>query len=374
MTNRVKGVPVLFNHALTGVKFAIANYSESGKMTIKSITFKGLKDTGTCTITPASENTYRDYPTTEYSSSASGTVVWNASVSSASKTISSGEYVGAPVNYEGTKFENNGDYPASFAAAGNENNLNDTDATQTFWLIPQAMTAGITLTIEYTNGTSETKTGSFDFGAALAEKNVVWKAGELRTYTINVESVNVTITDKFSKTVESGEVTAASKNNVVITNTGNTDAFIRAAIIGQWVDQEGRPIFGFTDYVGGALAPVSIPSWYQDFKSAGGYFGSFTGLPGDGWVLNNADGYYYYTSYVAPGASPNPLFTSYTVNVANIPQMRVGGQYVDTTLLIEVATQAISAKKRDGSYFSSYTAAWENAVSVASESQTVPTN
>lgn len=371
---RVNGVPVLFNHALTGVKFAIANYDANKKITIKSISFNGLYDKGTCTVIPAKEDNYRDRPTEEYSSG-DGRVSWPAAnLSKSGNAIASGTFSeDGPVNFAGGSFANNGNYPDSFSAAGNKNNLNDADASQTFWLIPQTMSDDVTITIVYTFGSDTEKTGTFEFGKAL--KNVStgtytqWKAGELRTYTIRVDDVNVTITD---------QLTATEKNNVVITNTGNTDAYIRAAIIGQWVDQSGNPVFGYTDFKSGESETASIPSWYQDFTSdkVGDqkYFGYFTGLPGTGWVAGS-DGYYYYTSPVAPGGHPNALFTTYTVKSANIPKMRVGGKYVNTTLLIEVSTQAISAKKRNSSQnYSTYTEAWANAQTISSEAQTIAVN
>lgn len=381
LENRVNGVPVLFNHALTGVKFAIANYDANKMITIKSISFNGLYDEGTCTITPAKEKNYRDKPTQEYSSG-DGRVVWTLSSTRGTTPLSSGSF-GAPVKFEkkttndgtttGGAFTDYGNYPDSFAEGGNENNLNDGNASQTFWLIPQTMSDDVTITIVYTYGSETEKTGTFEFGKALKNAStgtyVQWKAGELRTYTIRVDDVNVTITDQF---------TATEKNNVVITNTGNTDAYIRAAIIGQWVDQSGNPVFGYTDFKSGESETASIPSWYQDFTSdkVGDqkYFGYFTGLPGTGWVAGS-DGYYYYTSPVAPGGHPNALFTTYTVKSANIPKMRVGGKYVNTTLLIEVSTQAISAKKRNSSQnYSTYTEAWANAQTISSEAQTIAVN
>lgn len=54
------GAPVLFNHALTGVKFAIANPDEA---MITSVEFTGLKGQGTCTIKPAKETDYSDTDT-----------------------------------------------------------------------------------------------------------------------------------------------------------------------------------------------------------------------------------------------------------------------------------------------------------------------
>lgn len=96
------------------------------------------------------------------------------------------------------------------------------------------------------------------------------------------------------------------KDNVVITNTGNTKAFIRAAIVGQWLDYLDRPVFGFTDKVNQLYL---VESWYEDqFVNKGRDQGLFVGLPGyigngdnplRDWTLCE-DGYYYYTLVVPP--------------------------------------------------------------------------
>ena len=369
--NRVNGVSVLFNHALTGVKFAIANYDANKKITIKSISFNGLYDGGKCTIIPAKENNYRDKPTEEYSSS-DGRVVWESLTKSGNALKAGGDGgFGAPVNYSGGSFSDNGNYPSTFSDAGAKNNLNDGNATQTFWLIPQTMSDAVTLTIEYTCGSDTKKTGVFEFGKALktASGYVEWKAGELRTYTIKVDDVNVSITDQF---------TTSTKNNVVITNTGATEAYIRAAIIGQWVDPSGNPVFGYTDFKTGDESgqPATIPSWYQDYINNGTYYGSFADLPGDDWV-KGLDGYYYYTEPVASGATTTPLFTSYTINETNRPEMKVGGQPTKTNLLIDIATQAIAAKQKGSGNtltYIPYDEAWANAKDVASKAQTLTVN
>ena len=366
---RVKGVPVLFNHVLTGVKFAIANYDSDKNISIKSVSFKGLVGSASCVVTPAVEDNYKDNRT-NYTSGTAAVVNWTIPTNpDRSKTYSSGAYADTVYYAPNGSFQNNGKYPSSFSDGGNKHNLNDADATQTFWLIPQTMSEDVTLTITYTYG-GKTKTGEFAFGKLL--DGVIWKAGELRTYTINVTDVDVTITDKFI---------TSEKNTVEIKNTGNTDAFIRAAIIGQWVDDKGQPVFGYTNYKDGLPAPVEIKSWQEDFESNGGYFGSFTGLASSGsnWVRGE-DGYFYYTVAVAPGkiigTAPanasnaadylgNPLFTKYTVVTNHAPTMKVGGQTVPTTLLIDVAVQAISAKKPDGTYYDSYTDAWANAKTIA---------
>ncbi len=367
-------VDILFHHALTGVKFATKN-TAADAVTIKEVRFTGLIDQGACTVTPTTENGgynggYTDV-TGDYSSATA--VVWTKT-SKSGNTIKSGAY---PLTDDGKNilvdfttgaFTHYGSYPESFSEAGNTNNLNDGDATQTFWLIPQTMSDDVKLTIEYTvKGGNETTEGTWtiDFGKAL--KNVEWKAGQLRTYTIKVDDVNVKIADNVTIAGnEDNGFTGSSKTDVVITNTGNTDAFIRAAIIGQWLDDAGNPVFGFTDLVTNQLHTVD--SWYEDqFVNKTYKQGKFTGLAGYNGATNplnkwhlGADGYYYYEDPVPAGYPvPNNLFTSYTVGEA--PIVTISGVIKKVYFVMEIATQAISAKKLDGTYYATYTDAWANA-------------
>ena len=383
------GAPVLLNHTLTGVKFAIANYDKTNKIAIKSVSFKGLVGTATCVVTPASEDNYKDN-TTNYSSA--GAVSWTIPESpDRSKTYTSGDF-GEPVDFSGGSFDTMGGYPDSFAAAGNEQNLNDEDASQTFWFIPQEMDDAVELTIVYTYGSDTERTGVIDFGKVLS--GVEWRAGQLRTYTIRVDEVNVKIVDTVSATKEEGKTLTdlngntiwkddehtipytytyygGTKTGVTITNTGNTDAFIRAALIGQWLDEDGNPVFGFTDYTAGEV--VLVDSWYRDqFVTKARKHGSFEGLvgyandyPSTGkWVLCD-DGYYYYTVKVPAGQaipSDDPLFVSYTVD--KNPAVAVAGQVKDVYFVLEIATQAVTAKQIDGSDYT-WQNAWKNALGEA---------
>ena len=388
-TSLPNGIPVLLNHALTGVKFALADDIKSTIM-IDSVAFTGLIDNGTCVVTPASEDNYVDN-ITNFSSSASGVVVWTDTTrTGVSMSANYSDTVSYAKNTAGS-FDSAGDYPKSFANGGNKNNLDDADgnAAQTFWLIPQKLAANAKLTIRYvvkatpdaTTGTSYTFT--IDFGKTLKDKSVEWKAGELHTYTIRVDDVNVKIED--AVTITSGQTASytddhgdthtiygGTKNGITITNTGNTDAFIRAAITGQWVDEDGAPVFSFTDFTVEDII-LEIASWYNDqFGTGNGHFGVFDGLVGytkngkdgtgnAGWVKGN-DGYYYYTTKVAPNATTGTaLFNSYTVTLANVPKIKVAGALQEVHFVMEISTQAISAKKLDGSDYA-WNKAWENAL------------
>lgn len=372
---------VLFNHALTGVKFAIGNTKEdieANSIKITEVVFNNLRSKGTCVMTPAKENNYKDDITNFTSAGAASWTLEEDLASFSSGTFEDTVYFAKGGNF-GAKDKI---YPDSYAAAGNKANLNKADGSQTFWLIPQTISDKVTLTIKYTVNEQDYE-WTVDFGKVIKLKtgsNITWNAGELRTYTIKIDDVNVMIEDNVdivgpkdvTVTPTSGDpfiyksYEGSSKSNVSISNTGNTDAYIRAALIGQWLDENGDPVFGFTDYT--AQQVVLVDSWYQDqFVNKTFKHGKFEGLVGydsnysGNWVYDSTDGYYYYTQVVPAGESipsNDPLFTKYTVGEA--PAVAVAGQVKNIYFVLEVATQAISAKKADGTYYT-YTEAWTNA-------------
>jgi len=372
------GAPVLFNHALTAVKFRIGNDGDDikdNKIAITEVIFKGLIDKGTCEITPTTEVT--DVKDT-YSSA--GVTLWKDTTST--KTPITTGTIGGTVEYDASDKKFGESWYSSELA--NTQNLNNANATQTFWLIPQVFPEGnnVTLTIKYTfDGHADEWT--IDIGSFFAASNVEWKAGDLRTYTIKVDDVNVRIEDSVSVTGDEDDgYTGSSKTDVTISNTGNTDAYIRAALLGQWLDEKENPVFGFTDDVF-ALRPVA--SWYEDqFISTTHEQGTFTGLVGyngagsDYWVKGK-DGYYYFiyvvpaTTGTIPGAyktvangeaeeeegPSDPLFEKYTVGKA--PNAAIADLDVTIHFELEIATQAVSAKNTDGSYLT-WIEAWKKAL------------
>ena len=388
------GAPVLFHHALTGVKFRIQNDTDEREdlgIKISNITFKGLKNTGTCVVTPRKEKEnnqetdYVDNRTGDYSSGdqtlTTGTVAWTNTDATSSTNVIYQYFAEADTVTFVSGDDNN--FAPSYYEAGQSRNLNKSDASYTFWMIPQSFAdnTNAILYIEYSvNGNNEYM--EIDLHDVLA--NVTWKAGELRTYTIKIDDVNVKIEDsvtisadqKTTYTDDHGDVHTiygGTKNGITITNTGNTDAFIRAAITGQWVDENYAPVFSFTDYKDTSAIIKEIDSWYNDqFGTGTGKFGVFDGLVGytkngksgagnAGWVKGN-DGYYYYTTKVAPDATTGTaVFTSYTVTLANVPKIKVAGALQEVHFVMEISTQAISAKKVDGTDYA-WNKAWENAL------------
>lgn len=420
--NRSTGVPVLFHHALTGVKFRIVNNDEKtigdggihpSKHTetyITKVTISGLKNTGTCTITPREEtNGYIDDKTGDYSSGAAGVVTWT---SSGSGTFSQSFEETNIVDFESGagSFDKNGDYPSSFSAAGNKNNLNDADASMTFWFIPQEMTDDVVLTVEFHvwdgDQNQATKKLSVNFGeiAKTNELTKDWRAGELRTFSLKPLDVNVELRDKMDDD-------KFIKSDVYIKNTGNVSEYVRVYIVGNWVGERQIDANKFNDYDsilmgytnatqdsnGNYTSQEEVARWndkdftgteqnkvYPDWTSPGGTvyhyspYGEFVGLPPMGtatsggtmvnyWVRH--DKFYYYTKPIGPGASlpdSDPLFTSYTVGpspdfyIADNTGVRRLARNVH--LVMDLSVQAIAAEDGDGRIMS-YDEAWKKALS-----------
>ncbi|MBO6045549.1 MAG: hypothetical protein J6P69_06855 [Bacteroidales bacterium] len=354
------GSKVMLYHALTGVKFAIANPKKNGKLEydiqIKEISFIGLANGGNCTFTPGSDGL------------GGGDITWTKTTTEEGNVISQTFSANDLVDYaKPTTGEDPNHFADEFYAGGVKQNINDTKASKTFWLVPQVITGSdAILKIKYDMNGKTDQYLEIRLGDLHASN---WEEAQLRTYTFKLDEVNVKIEDTITMAEASLQeintpwgkknVTSyagSTKQDVVITNTGNCDAFIRAAIIGQWRDSNGNPVFGFTDFTHGVQL---VDSWYEDvIVKKTNVQGEFTGLPGSNWVLGD-DGYYYYTKAVPAGqAIPDALFTKYEVK--KTPGAAIAGAVQEIYFTLEIATQAISAKKLDGNNYS-YTEAWTRA-------------
>ena len=101
-----------------------------------------------------------------------------------------------------------------------------------------------------------------------------------------------------------------TKKNVQITNTGSTDAYIRATYVVNWVDKDGK-------------IAASDPA---------GYSYSLTKNLDSKWI--EKDGYFYYTSPVAPGDSTQGSLLTCTVTYPVNPEY---------TLSVEILAEAIQS-------------------------------
>ena len=124
--------------------------------------------------------------------------------------------------------------------------------------------------------------------------------------------VDVDITD---------DVNGKVKSNVVIKNKGNTDAYIRAAIVACW-------------YKDGKI----VAAWDESQ-------GTFSNLPGTDWT-KGADGYYYYTKSVAPNdATGSKLFNTYTA-----PDAPVEGAHLEMDIIVQAIQSSPAAAISDAGW------------------------
>lgn len=114
--------------------------------------------------------------------------------------------------------------------------------------------------------------------------------------------------------------TGTTKKNVKIKNTGDTDAYIRVAVVVNWMSEDGTKVWA-TKPVAGEDKDYTI-----SYKLS------------NGWI-DGGDGYYYYTQPVDPGDMTNILITSAT-QIATGPKGTDGTQYY---LSIEIVASAIQS-------------------------------
>lgn len=114
--------------------------------------------------------------------------------------------------------------------------------------------------------------------------------------------VSCTINENFNGT---------TKENVTVTNTGNTDAYIRATYVVTWRDADNNIV-------------VSVPD---------GYSYTLTENPGSRWT-KRTDGYFYYPTPVEPGGLTDGSLLNCTVTYPIDPEY---------TLSVEIIADAIQS-------------------------------
>ena len=121
------------------------------------------------------------------------------------------------------------------------------------------------------------------------------------TNTFTYAKVSCEVTEKFAQN---------KKEDVKVKNTGTTDAYIRATYVINWLDQDGN-------------IAASDPE---------GYSYSLTKNLDSKWI--EKDGYFYYTSPIAPGDSTEGSLLTCTVTYPENPEY---------TLSVEILAEAIQS-------------------------------
>ena len=337
------GASVLFRHALTGVKLAIGNNDPAEKMQtyITEVVITGLKNSGSAVYKPTGTETNTDN-ISEFSSA--GSFTWTTGTTTGTFTQ---EYTKDDIQDFAQGDDVNA--PASFYNGGANRNLNKADASLTFWFIPQQITANLKMKVTFfvhdgvKNEDGDEVTLDLEMGKLiLAQTSTVnneWKAGQLRTFTLKPDTVDVEIHD---------EVDGFEKTDVEIRNTGNVDAYIRALIVANWWGNAGSETVLATGYTSEAHTAF-VPIWKRTSLTGDNFGGVFENLPGTNWVLCT-DGYFYYKNAVAPGdATASPLFLQYSLDESAVPEIwYMDGsmkQYNNVFLRMEIPVQAIEAKE-----------------------------
>ena len=320
---------LLFYHPLTGVKFKLGMVSEDNngvEVTINSIDIDGIIASGHCVLKPnytdantsAGGNKSNNTGQAATKSAACATWTPNAADDNTFFFVSDGSTVmGDDAAY---------DFPDSFKASTTgaygttaDYNLNDDKYSNTFWFIPQTVSAGtgknvsINYTVSFPDGSSQ------DAVAEIA-LNATWNAGELHTYTLAFRQVHVSIEDNVSGNVKTGLKT---------TNTGNAPEYQRIVLSANWV---------YTDVLYDE-GDVIIEPYDLTTEEARG---RFTNFPGTNWI-EGADGFFYYKYPIEPGKAPNvPLFTKFTAPVPTIT-----GTHLEMSISVQAVKFDASATDDD---------------------------
>ena len=357
--NPAAGFGVTFQHALTGVKFAIANTANGTKIT--KVTLTGIKSSGS-----AVANIVDIVETDEDHS-----IVWTPGTTTAefSLALPDGTYE-------------------------DDDDINDDYLSYTFWFVPQTLSDNASIAVTFSVNGGDEETYSVKLNEALGE-TVTWKAGELHTFSLSPEVVDVGIDDYNDKTI---------KSDVVISNTGNVPIYVRVNLIGNWVGKreyaEGKlsgetVLMGYTDdtmqdEVARWNDKDNDATWVSPTGRTYPYtpYGTFTGLPPkgtttaggtevNGWIRH--DKYYYYKIAIDPGDSiggetSTELFEEY--KITRIPTFWINDntgtprEAQDVHLVMDVIVQAILAPMdADGNPVGDYKTAWIAALNPDDDSE-----
>ncbi|MDD6669272.1 MAG: fimbrillin family protein, partial [Bacteroidales bacterium] len=174
----------------------------------------------------------------------------------------------------------------------------------TFFVVPQTLRGDAEIGFDYhvapernqeQSATSPADTGDNHYRIFKAFKAFgvdKLEADTRYTFTLSLAgSMGITITDACSNGV---------KNNVVITNTGRSTGYVRAAIVGWWKNNSNNIVAPWNDLPGETCTygKYELPTNWNTYWKKGG------------------DGFFYYHKTVLPGKKlegDRALFTSYTL-------------------------------------------------------------
>ena len=324
---------VLLYHALTGVKFKVGNEDKLANSTeyrtnITKVVFKGIKANGHCTIRPNyadGVNTSEGNPSnkkndTNASTKSSASSIWSQHSTGEDLVVNYSQTYSGVVDYAKGDGSNFADSFYDTDKNTHLKNMGKKDGSEILFMVPQSL-KDVELVVYFKiNGKDEEYQRSVKFSDSSE-----WKAGELHTYTLTINKVDVSVTD----TMNEPELT--QKTNPDVKNTGNVTAYLRAAYTIAWYYGYGNNAIAVAAYQGNG-----------EFTT-----GDNSGLS-TRWIKGE-DGFYYYPDPVRPNTSAKyKLFSQF-----DAPAKTEKGPFQGAHLEMKILVQAVQfdedkSKKRVG--------------------------
>lgn len=268
-------VPLQFHHMLSAVNFREGDLK--GGYIINKVQIKNVQTAAECFYTPGTSGP---------------SILWNAGGDRVTYTQEYNHTVSA----DHKKVDGDGKTTSPIENATN---------TATFFFVPQNTgVAGrktsedvqISITYQLRNGGDAITTDFISLGG------MTWQVGKKYTYSLSLPAYSVSIEPQTDNKIK---------------NTGTAKCYIRAAILGNWIEpsrtglaaRDRGVVANWTD----GIDKIDTGNSTND--------GSFSNLPGTNWSTQQSDGYFYYRKPVNIGtgtdAYTTQLFSAYQQTAAS---------------------------------------------------------
>lgn len=249
-------ITLQFHHMLSALQFREGDLK--GGYVISQVVIKNVQPNGSCT----------------YTAGTTPSITWSAS--------------GTRRNF--TQAYNYAVDDDHLKATSDDASINTTNNDATFFFVPQSTgtSGGTTSSDIQIELTFKLKSDGTSYKRTISMGGMTWAAGKQYTYSLSLPDVSI----------------QTSTTDNTIKNVGTSKCFIRAAVVGNWMEPSS-----VTDR--GIVANWTDPIDFVTNTGNSTNDGAFSGLRGSNWTAQQDDGYFYYTLPVAKGASTTALFTSY---------------------------------------------------------------
>lgn len=264
-------VPLLFHHALSAIVFKVGKMPDG--ITLKSVAIGNVYSSGSCSMVPEK----------------------NGGI----------DNVSFGWTYSGTQ---TGTYTQELNQQAVQGERFGTEE-HTFMMLPQEMGKETQLILTFAIE-EETYTLRHAFSGIVSS----WKPDTKYIFTIGLpDEVDVEVEDLVEGVV---------KKNVTIQNTGISTGYIRAAIVGYWVDNSG-----------GSMQGSIVAPWDEREEGSFQY-----GAEWDSHWRKGEDGFYYHIQPVIHNDYTYPLFETYTLNAAATAAHK--GQKLELSIVAQIVLES----------------------------------